>query len=68
MISAYIGYKHNQNPSIPIGTPAHHTIGIVTGRVERVGKNILLKKIFYHATYMSWINGNGFEFQEGKCF
>lgn len=38
ILATYVGYKHNQDPNVPIGTPAHHSLGVVTGRVDRVGE------------------------------
>lgn len=35
---AWVGYKHNQNPLVPMTTPSHHTIGVVTAFVDTIGK------------------------------
>ena len=37
-IKAIVGYKHNQDPAMELGTPAHHIIGVVTARVDRIGQ------------------------------
>ncbi|KAH7716109.1 acyl-coenzyme A thioesterase 9 [Aphelenchoides avenae] len=36
VLATWIGYKHNQDPSVPMGTPGHHTMGIVTARIDRM--------------------------------
>lgn len=37
MFATWIGYKHNQDPRVPMSRPAHHTIGVVTAFVDRIG-------------------------------
>ncbi|KAH7720046.1 hypothetical protein AAVH_12467 [Aphelenchoides avenae] len=64
-IATWVGYKHNQDPAVPMGIPAHHTIGVVTVLVDRIdvapGARFRSDKDILIHGYVSWLGKSSME-------
>ena len=41
MFAVWLAFRHNQPMTVPMGTPAHHPMLIVTACVDRIGKFLI---------------------------
>ncbi|KAH7714978.1 hypothetical protein AAVH_17621 [Aphelenchoides avenae] len=69
VIATWVGYKHNQNPDVPLGTPAHHTMGVVTARIDRIevasGAQFRDDQDVFMHGYVSWVGRSSLEVTVG---